>query len=213
MSVQSVVAQADTPLDIALVLDSTGSMQTNGKMTQLKSAVNIFLDNFEGASGLGKVQVAMVPFDTDVKVENLNMTMVAAPTVQCDQMSSPDKDYCNDNKSGFLLGTKSGTYTAGRDRSSNRYMAYIYETFDNLDSTKIIVYRTTYSCYWSNYSGCSVSRAPVHSRGYTATKVGGHLPGASTIGFNPMTSLRVLLKTVTRRPSTCALTTAAKARS
>ena len=90
MSVEAVSAHSDIPLDIVLVLDSTGSMQSSGKMTQLKAAVKLFLDNFDPSQGVTNVQVAMIPFDTEVRVNNVNMTMTTAPTVTCSYMSSPD---------------------------------------------------------------------------------------------------------------------------
>ncbi|ORE90440.1 pilus assembly protein TadG-related protein [Aurantimonas sp. 22II-16-19i] len=173
MEVASTVRQADVPLDIVLVLDSTGSMQWSGKMDQLKAAVNLFLDNFDGASTTGKVQVAMIPFDTDVKVKDLTMSMWAAPTVQCNQMSSPDRDYCSTSAPGFMLGT-SGTYYAGR--SGSRYLAYIYSTFDTLAGS-LRVDRTTYSCRNRDYSGCTTSTTAVYDRSYMLSQVSGNFSG------------------------------------
>jgi Mg-chelatase subunit ChlD len=58
-------ASSDT-LDVALVLDNSGSMANNNRMVELKKAVKLFLGSFPSGSD---VQVALVPFDSQVKVE------------------------------------------------------------------------------------------------------------------------------------------------
>jgi Flp pilus assembly protein TadG len=56
-------------LELALVLDNTGSMQQNGKLTQLKSAAHNLLTTLQtAAKQAGDVKVAIVPFDTTVNV-------------------------------------------------------------------------------------------------------------------------------------------------
>ena len=56
-------------LNLALVLDNTGSMASSGKMTNLKSAAHDLLTTLKNAAKKpGDVQVAIVPFATDVNV-------------------------------------------------------------------------------------------------------------------------------------------------
>jgi hypothetical protein len=56
-------------LEIALVLDNTGSMRGE-KMTQLKAALSIFFDRMEKLSTTpGDVRIAMIPFGTHVRVD------------------------------------------------------------------------------------------------------------------------------------------------
>jgi Flp pilus assembly protein TadG len=56
-------------LNLALVLDNTGSMAQNNKMTNLKSAAHDLLTTLQNsAKKPGDVQVAIVPFATDVNV-------------------------------------------------------------------------------------------------------------------------------------------------
>ncbi|MBP0616397.1 TadE/TadG family type IV pilus assembly protein [Jiella mangrovi] len=176
MAVQSVVKQSDTPLDIALVLDSTGSMEYYGKMTQLKAAVNLFLDNFDDVSEEAKVQVAMIPFDYQIRIDDANMTMLEPPKADCRFLSEPDKGYCNSGDDGFVLGTGE-TYYAGRDRSSHRYIKYYYTASDTPDQVLKIT-RYTYSCKKRTYSDCTISDASlVYSRDETLTKVYGNYSG------------------------------------
>ena len=56
-------------LELALVLDNTGSMAQSGKLTQLKLAAHSLLTTLQNAAKQpGDVKVAIVPFDTMVNV-------------------------------------------------------------------------------------------------------------------------------------------------
>jgi Flp pilus assembly protein TadG len=56
-------------LELALVLDNTGSMGSNGKMTELKAASKNLLTTLKNAAKeLGDVKVAIVPFDKIVNI-------------------------------------------------------------------------------------------------------------------------------------------------
>jgi Flp pilus assembly protein TadG len=56
-------------LELALVLDNTGSMANNGKLTQLKTASHNLLTTLKNAAKqLGDVKVAIIPFDKTVNV-------------------------------------------------------------------------------------------------------------------------------------------------
>lgn len=55
-------------LELALVLDNTGSMASNSKMTNLKLAAHNLLTTLKGAAKkAGDVKVAIIPFDVTVK--------------------------------------------------------------------------------------------------------------------------------------------------
>ncbi len=175
MSVQSVVAQSNTPLDISLVLDSTGSMKDYGKMAQLQAAVRLFLDNFEDSSGEAKVQVAMVPFDTVIKVENTSMTMLATPKAVCSRLSEPDKSYCENNDAGFTIGS-SKTYQLGYDWGARAYLQYVYEAVDT-PGQMLKVTRRTDKCSNPSYKWCSESTSTIYNWSITKTKVSGSYSG------------------------------------
>ncbi|MEI9904948.1 MAG: pilus assembly protein TadG-related protein [Asticcacaulis sp.] len=59
--------------EIAFVLDNTGSMADNNKMTQLKSSLDATLASLLDSSGnnSGHTKVALVPFDTQVALNNV----------------------------------------------------------------------------------------------------------------------------------------------
>ncbi len=56
-------------LELALVLDNTGSMASNGKLAALKAAAHNLIDTLKAAAkNPGDVKVAIIPFDTTVNV-------------------------------------------------------------------------------------------------------------------------------------------------
>lgn len=56
-------------LELALVLDNTGSMSQNGKIQALKTAAHSLLDTLKAAAKKdGDVRVAIIPFDTKVNI-------------------------------------------------------------------------------------------------------------------------------------------------
>jgi Flp pilus assembly protein TadG len=56
-------------LELALALDNTGSMASSGKMSALKTAAKNLLDTLKKAAKTpGDVKVAIIPFDTTVKL-------------------------------------------------------------------------------------------------------------------------------------------------
>ena len=56
-------------LELALVLDNTGSMANNGKLTELKTASHNLLTTLQNAAKqLGDVKVAIIPFDKIVNI-------------------------------------------------------------------------------------------------------------------------------------------------
>ena len=73
VAVDSQVAWGNTRMRVALVLDTTGSMAEDGKMTALKSATKSLLDQLKAAAvTAGDVYVSIVPFSKDVNVGKSN---------------------------------------------------------------------------------------------------------------------------------------------
>jgi Flp pilus assembly protein TadG len=57
-------------LELALVLDNTGSMASSSKMTELKKAAKNLLSTLEhSAKTPGDIKVAVIPFDTTVRID------------------------------------------------------------------------------------------------------------------------------------------------
>jgi Flp pilus assembly protein TadG len=69
----STTAWGSTRLRVALALDNTGSMSSDGKMTALKSATKSLLTQLQAAAGTnGDVYVSIIPFANDVNVGSSN---------------------------------------------------------------------------------------------------------------------------------------------
>jgi len=75
ISASSEVLWGIKKLNLALVLDNTGSMQQNAKMTNLKAAAHNLLTTLQNAAKTpGDIKVAIVPFDTDVNAGTGNVS-------------------------------------------------------------------------------------------------------------------------------------------
>jgi len=74
ISTTSTVSWGTTKLQVALVLDNTGSMNDAGKIAALKTASHQLLTTLQNAAHTpGDVQVAIIPFNTDVNVGTGNV--------------------------------------------------------------------------------------------------------------------------------------------
>jgi Flp pilus assembly protein TadG len=73
IGVQSVAMWGNSKLRIALALDTTGSMASDGKMEALKTATKALLDQLKAAGTQpGDVYVSIIPFSKDVNVGKAN---------------------------------------------------------------------------------------------------------------------------------------------
>ena len=92
-------------LNLALALDNTGSMNSNGKMTALKTAAHNLIDTLKAAAkDPGDIKVSIVPFAVDVNAGTAN---VAAPWIDwsdwedangdCSKSSYHSKSSCDNN--------------------------------------------------------------------------------------------------------------------
>lgn len=68
ISVTSISKDTDPIIEIALVLDISGSMEEKGKIDAMKEAAQIFIDSiFSSSSAPRRVRVSLVPFGTSVR--------------------------------------------------------------------------------------------------------------------------------------------------
>ena len=102
LSASSQVLWGIKKLNLALVLDNTGSMSSSGKMTNLKTAAHNLLTTLKNAAKTdGDVKVAIVPFATDVNAGtgNVNATWIDwtdwdAANGKCSSTSYTTKSTC-----------------------------------------------------------------------------------------------------------------------
>ncbi|MEW6450435.1 MAG: pilus assembly protein [Pseudomonadota bacterium] len=165
VAVTSQVKWGSTKLRVALVLDTTGSMDNAGKMTAMQTATKNLLAQLQSAAASnGDVYVSIIPFSKNVNVgaANYNATWIdwtdweAEPKVL--QGSKPSNwseigpgDSCPFTTSahGFRCApTPTSTSTTSTIPSSGTYAGYICPSSDTggKDSTKIgIIYNGCYN--------------------------------------------------------------------
>lgn len=85
----------DTKVEIALVLDNTGSMNQNGKLATLKEAAHNFLNKMQANGGNPEAtRIAIVPFDTNVNLGSLRTSSWVDPASTGHWTSHPRTTGC-----------------------------------------------------------------------------------------------------------------------
>jgi Flp pilus assembly protein TadG len=118
----STVKWGNTRLRVALVLDVTGSMDSAGKMTALKTATNNLLTQLRNAAAQpGDVYVSIVPFSKDVNVDpvNYNQTWVRWDTNPPDLTNDTTWDALNGTCSKSGNSPRSACVATGDCSNSN----------------------------------------------------------------------------------------------
>jgi Flp pilus assembly protein TadG len=107
INVSSTVRWGNSRLRVALVLDNTGSMADDGKMTALKTATKNLLTQLQSAAMQnGDVYVSIIPFAKDVNVGASNYT--------ASWIDWTDWDNQNGSCSSWWYSTKSSCQGAGK---------------------------------------------------------------------------------------------------
>src|SRR3569833_1485783 len=100
VGVQSFVNWGNTKLRVALVLDTTGSMADDGKISALKTATKNLLDQLNGAStNNGDVYVSIITFSKDVNVgkSNYNASWIDRTSWEADNGDDVSTTVCTKN--------------------------------------------------------------------------------------------------------------------
>jgi Flp pilus assembly protein TadG len=104
-------------LNLALVLDNTGSMSSNAKMTNLKIAAHNLLTTLKAAAKQpGDIKVAIVPFATDVNVGTSH--------VNADWIDWTDWENENGSCSNSYYSTKSSCVSHGKIWTSDSHSTW-----------------------------------------------------------------------------------------
>jgi Flp pilus assembly protein TadG len=120
----STTARGSTRLRVALVLDNTGSMSDDGKMTALKSATKGLLTQLKGAaSNDGDVYVSIIPFSKDVNIGAANYAGSYIDWTDWDtaNSSSNSNTFCIN---GWLWNGSSFSYVVTCPTSSSAHSAW-----------------------------------------------------------------------------------------
>jgi hypothetical protein len=172
-------------LRVALVLDTTGSMDDDGKIGALKTATKNLLTQLQSAVSVdGDVYVSIIPFSKDVNVDPANSGASwidwsdweappsGLPTSYTDTTGPGDSCPYSSRNDGYscTTGPVNGSSTTSNIPSSGAYKGYICPSVDNgrADPTRNSHYyngcynSTTYSCTGKScsctgHSHCSCS--------------------------------------------------------
>jgi Flp pilus assembly protein TadG len=110
----SVVKWGNSRLRVALVLDNTGSMADDGKMSALKTATNALLTQLKNAAtNNGDVYVSIIPFVKDVNVDPANFAATWIDWTDWDANNGTCRNY-----SGYWWGSP-GDKTTCQNYSGN----------------------------------------------------------------------------------------------
>ncbi len=181
-------------LRVALVLDTTGSMADDGKITALISATKSLLTQLQSAvTTNGDVYVSIIPFSRNVNVDNANYNASwidwtewkSAPAYMSTWLSNSSNtttweqtgpgDSCpwssNGNTTGFTCQKTpvNGSSTTSTIPSSGTYSGYICPTIDqgDKDTTKLGLYYN--GCYNSTAATRTISSGSSASCGSTVS--------------------------------------------
>lgn len=193
----SVTAKAGVTMnsaEIAFVLDNTGSMSQNSKMTTLKSDLDSVLASLADSSGSsGRTKVALVPFDTQVALSNVsgmtgyvgNFTTVSQTytcssltTGQCGAVTDNAASLCSSLSSSYSssVGTSCASNAVTYTKVSNGYYYVYTSTWFSNPSYSSNCY---YYCY-NNYKYLTYYRVAAYSVGSSSATQAGN---SSTQGY------------------------------
>ncbi len=166
----NVVSKAQSQMqksEIALVLDSTGSMASANKMTNLKTSVdNVLASLLVGGENVSKTKVAIVPFNTQVRLTagtNYDYVYYGTQSIS---------EGCKSGTNGYLCNALRDTYNKVCKSASNveeckKTIKAYYQTYNQVVGG---VTRTYYNTYMiANYGG-TVSKYSETTYTVTTTK-------------------------------------------
>jgi Flp pilus assembly protein TadG len=117
INVSSTVKWGNSRLRVALVLDTTGSMAQDGKMSAMKTATKNLLTQLQSAASQnGDVYVSIVPFSKDVNVDPVNHTAT--------WIDWTDWNENNGNCSSWSYSTKSSCTSHGKTWTADNHNSW-----------------------------------------------------------------------------------------
>jgi Mg-chelatase subunit ChlD len=127
VSAESQIKWGNTKLRVALALDTTGSMSSDGKMDALKKAGKALIDQLkEAAVKDGDVYVAIIPFNKDVNVGKakkdetwLRWDLWEERNGSCSKSSHKTKSSCQSNGATWTLASKTTWQGCVMDRDKD----------------------------------------------------------------------------------------------
>ena len=162
VGISSTVKWGGTRLRVALVLDTTGSMGSDGKIAALKTATNNLLDKLKATVSVPEdVYVSIIPFSRDVNAgaSNYNAAWIdwsdweAPPDNSTPSSNVGPGSSCpwSDNSSGYhcQANPTNDSTDVVTIPSSGTYAGYICPTMDNGNKNALRLGRYYNGCYTS----------------------------------------------------------------
>ncbi|MBN8936614.1 MAG: VWA domain-containing protein [Rhizobiales bacterium] len=179
LSASSEVLWGIKRLNLALVLDNTGSMQQNAKMDNLKTAAHTLLTTLQNAAKKpDDIKVAIVPFSTDVNAGTEN---AGASWIDWTEWEAANGTCSNDN-----YNSKSRCERNGKTWTPNAHSTWngcVYDRDQNNDVTNAATVPGSPATLFRAHqaSSCPVSMMPL-STDWTAlnTKIDAMTPTGNT---------------------------------
>jgi Mg-chelatase subunit ChlD len=166
--------------EIAFVLDSTGSMANDARMTNLKSSVDSMLLALLDAAGANSsnTKVAIVPFDTQVKIDaGINLPYIDYGKITVSQG-------CKSGTNGYLCNILKDSYdkickTATDMAQCKQRVKVSYKTYTSGDRTYYVTQLYSYEGSGGNYTLYSYSDT-IYTITTTVNNPGGTSTNAET---------------------------------
>lgn len=173
----STVAWGTSKLQVALVLDNTGSMAQSGKMDALKTASHNLLKQLQAAAEKdGDVQVAIVPFALDVNVGTSNKSAAWLDWSNYNQNGGGGWD-----SGGWSGGSGGGSWGGGGSIDNSKWQGCVEDRTQDYDVLSTTPTATNASTLFPAvyYKSCPESLMPLS---YDWTALGNKIDAMSPDG-------------------------------
>ena len=157
----STSAWGNVRMRVALALDVTGSMNSDGKMTAMKPAAKSLIDQISAlAKNPGDVYVSVIPFAKDVNVGASNYSQSWIEWSEWEEKNGS----CSGNNS-WWYSTKSSCQSAGRTWTTNNHDTWNGcvtdrdQDYDTKNTTPTSDYHTKF--YAEQYNACPAELLPL----------------------------------------------------
>ena len=186
----------NTRLRVALVLDNTGSMAQDGKMTALKTAAQNLLNQLKNAAtNDGDVYVSIIPFSKDVNADPANYQqswvrwdLWDAANGTCTKSSNHTQSACNSHNGVWTPASHSTWNGCVTDRDQN------FDTTNDAPATTVTKFPA------EQYDSCSV---PLLGLTYDWTALGNKINAMTPVGnTNQAIGLQWGWQSLTKAPFT-----------